>query len=194
MLVQTILKEKEQRKLSYRQLAEEFNCSYSWLRKVVKGEKKPNVDLLRSVANYTGKSYDYLMKVHVPIDEEAKIDIQLLRDLFERSSKQQRHIRPLRNRPSFVEQRVLDNIREVTDFEFSQVTLNHNHQMAPHRHRNSGDSIGILLGDFEGGALCVSDGSRFEETNKWFKFSGILEHWVEPIKKGSRFSIILYRR
>jgi transcriptional regulator with XRE-family HTH domain len=193
VLVQTILKVKEEKKLSYRRLAEEFNCSYSWLNEVVKGVKEPNLDLLRSVARYTGKPYDELMKVHIPIKEDAKIDVQLLRDLFDRSNKQQRHIRPLRNRPSFVEQRVLDNIREVTDFEFSQVTLNYNHQMAPHRHKNKSISIGILLGDFTGGALCVADGSRFEEKNVFFEFDGTKSHHTE-IFSGERFSVILYKR
>jgi transcriptional regulator with XRE-family HTH domain len=193
MLVFTILKVKEEKKLSYRQLGEELTCSYTWLNEVVTGKREPTIRLLRAVAEYTGKSYDYLMQTHVPVAKEAEIDVQLLHDLFERSNKQQRHIRPLRNRPSFVEQKVLDNIREVTDFEFTQVTLNYNHQMLPHRHKNKSISIAILAGDFEGGALCVEDGSKFEKKNVWFEFDGRQNHWVEPFS-GERFSIVLYKR
>jgi transcriptional regulator with XRE-family HTH domain len=193
MLIFTILKIKRDGKLSYRKLAEELKCSHTWLNEVVNGKKDPNLHLLRAVANYTGKSYDELMEIHSPISKEATIDIQLLRDLFNRSQKQQRHIRPERNRPSKYEQRVLDNLRKVTDFEFSQVTLNRNHLMKPHRHRNKSISIGILVGDFSGGALCIADGSKFEQKDVWFKFDGRKNHWVEPFS-GERFSIILYKR
>jgi len=193
MLIQTI--KKLNKDFTYRALASEFKCSPAWLNEVVNGKKEPNLHLLREVARYTGKSYDELMEVYIPINQEKTIDLEIIRELFSRRKTQtpQRHIRPLAKRPSFIEQRLWDNIKEVTDFEFTQVTLNYNHQMKPHKHKNEGISQAILLGDFEGGALCVEDGNRYEEKNVWFTFNGKKNHWVEPFS-GERFSLILYKR
>jgi transcriptional regulator with XRE-family HTH domain len=195
MLIQTIKKLNKEKGISYRDLAIEFKCSFAWLNEVVNGKKDPNLHLLREVARYTGKSYDALMEVYIPINQEKAIDLDIIRELFARRKTQtpQRHIRPLVKRPSFIEKKLIENIKEVTDFEFNQVTLNYNHLMKAHRHKNEGISHAILLGDFEGGALCVEDGNRFEEKNVWFTFNGTKNHWVEPFS-GERFSLILYKR
>ena len=195
MLIQTIKKLNKEKGISYRKLAIEFNCSFAWLNEVVNGKKDPNLHLLREVARYTGKSYNELMEIYIPINQEKTIDLQIIRELFSRRTSQtpQRHIRPLAIRPSFIEQRLIDNIKEVTEFDFNQVTLNYNHLMKPHKHKNEGISYAILLGDFEGGALCVEDGNRFEEKNVWFTFNGKKNHWVEPFS-GERYSLILYKK
>jgi len=193
MLIQTILKLKESQNLTYRGLGKKLGFSHTWLNEVVNGKKEPNLDLLRAVSVETGKGYNELMEVYNPIEEGATVDIQLLRNLFERSVKNQRHIRILRNRPSFVEQAVIDSIKSTTDFEFTNVTLNRNNPMLRHRHRNVGDSMGMLLGDFTGGALATDENGRFTEKNKWFKFNGKVNHWVEPFQ-GERYSIVIYKR
>ena len=59
MLIQTIKKLNQIH--TYRVLAIEFKCSSAWLNEVVNGKKEPNLNLLREVARYTGKSYDELM-------------------------------------------------------------------------------------------------------------------------------------
>ncbi len=195
MLIHTLEKLLAKEGNSLRRLAKELKCSASYISRVVNGTRDPNLDLLREVAQYTGKSYDYLMQVHTPVNESKIIDIELLKQLFDRrkTSTPQRHIRPLAKRPSFIEQKVIDNIKQCTDFEFNQVTLNYNHQMTPHKHKNQGVSQAILLGEFFDGALCVEDGSRFDIVNEWFTFNGTLNHWVEPFV-GERYSIILYNR
>ncbi len=195
MLIHTINKILSSDKISLRKLSTELNCSHSWLSQVLSGSREPNLDLLRSVARYSGKSYDYLMQTYIPTIEHHQIDLELIKELFSRrkTSTPQRHIRPLAKRPSFIEKKVIDNIKQVTDFEFNQVTLNYNHLMLPHRHKNQGLSYGILLGEFTGGALCVEDGSKFGNPNEWFSFNGRLNHWVEPFE-GDRYSIIIYNR
>ena len=65
MLIQTIKKLIKDN--TYRTLAIEFKCSPAWLNEVVNGKKEPNLHLLREVARYTGKSYDELMEVYIPI-------------------------------------------------------------------------------------------------------------------------------
>ena len=61
MLIQTI--KKLNKDFTYRALAIQFNCSSAWLNEVVNGKKEPNLNLLREVAAYTGKSYDELMEL-----------------------------------------------------------------------------------------------------------------------------------
>jgi transcriptional regulator with XRE-family HTH domain len=195
MLIYIIKKLINSKGNSLRKLAIELKCSPSYISRVLNGSRDPNLHLLREVSQYTGKSYDYLMQTYTPLKESNTIDLELIKELFNRrkTSTPSRHIRPLAKRPSFIEQRLWDNIKEVTDFEFTQVTLNYNHEMKPHKHKNEGESQAILLGDFEGGALCVEDGNRYDEKNVWFTFNGKINHWVEPFS-GERFSLILYKR
>jgi transcriptional regulator with XRE-family HTH domain len=195
MLIHTINSILKNDNISLRKLSSELNCSHSWLSQVLSGKRESNLQLLREVSRYTGKSYDYLMQVHTPINESKIIDIELLKELFDRrkTSTPQRHIKPLAKRPSYIEQKIIDNIRQCTDFDFNQVTLNYNHQMQPHRHKNQGISQAILIGEFTGGALCVEDGSKFDNVNEWFNFNGTLNHWVEPFE-GERYSVIIYNR
>ena len=195
MLIYTINKILKNKQTSLRNLANSLNCSHSWLSQVLSGAREPNLKLLREVSKYTGKSYDYLMQTYIPFEKHTKLNLDFIMELFDRrkTSTPQRHIRPLAKRPSFIEQKVIDNIKQVTDFEFNQVTLNYNHLMKPHKHKNIGISYGILLGEFTGGALCVEDGSRFDKVNEWFQFNGKLNHWVEPFV-GERYSLIIYNK
>lgn len=182
-------------KTTLRGLSIKLNCSHSWLSQVLNGVKQPNIHLLREVANHTGKSYDYLMSNEPDIDNLKEVDIELLKELFKRrkTNTPQRHIRPLSKKPSFIEQKIIDNIRKTTLFDFSQVTLNYNHLMKPHKHKNIGLSLCMLLGDFNGGALCLENGEKISRKYVWISFDGKQNHWVEPFE-GERFSIILYKR
>ena len=56
---------------------------------------------------------------------------------------------------------------------------------------NQEGSYVMLLGDFEGGALCFDDGRRITEKGVWIPFDGHEPHWVEPFT-GERFSVILF--
>lgn len=195
MLIHTINSILKKEHISLRKLSSELNCSHSWLSQVLNGKREPNLHLLREVSRYCGKSYDYLMQIYTPVDEAKIIDIELLKELFSRrkTNTPQRHIKPLAKRPSYIEKKIIDNIKQVTDFDFNQVTINYNHQMKPHKHKNQGLSKAILLGEFSGGALCVEDGNKFDKVNEWFTFNGTKDHWVEPFT-GERYSIIIYNR
>jgi hypothetical protein len=75
ILIQTIKKLIKEN--TFRELASEFNCSSAWLNEVVNGKKDPNLNLLMEVARYTGKSYDELMEVYIPINNEKTIDLEI---------------------------------------------------------------------------------------------------------------------
>jgi len=76
------------------------------------------------------------------------------------------------------------------DFEYAQ--LNRNVEMTRRVDKyNRDDSLIVLLGDFEGGALCWDDGRRIEQKGVWHTFDGQSPHWVEPFT-GERFSVILF--
>jgi hypothetical protein len=78
---------------------------------------------------------------------------------------------------------------------FDFVTVNRN--LCTHRHQdagNSGLSAIIFLGSFEGGALVLEDGRRFEAPGVLRVFDGRLPHWNEPITGGTKYSVIYYNR
>lgn len=126
---------------------------------------------------------------------KKEIDLVLIRKLFEerRAYKPYLHIRESSRPLSESELKVLKNIRETTEFEFNQVTINYNNKLSRHRHANVGKSLAMLLGNFTGGALCIENGKSLKSKNEWFSFDGGEFHWVEPFE-GERFSIILYNR
>ena len=75
---------------------------------------------------------------------------------------------------------------------FTYAQLNRSVAMERHVDKyNYEGSLIVLLGDFEGGALCFDDGRRFAEKGVWFPFDGHQPHWVEPFA-GERFSVILF--
>lgn len=121
--------------------------------------------------------------------------VNLIQSIFNLngSYKSYHHIILNSNRLTQLEKMIIDSIRKTTDFEFNQITLNRNNQLGRHRHANVGTSLAMLLGNFEGGALCIETGERFDSKNEWFSFDGSQFHWVEPFQ-GERFSIILYNR
>ena len=78
--------------------------------------------------------------------------------------------------------------------EFFGVTLNRNTVCQPHRDKkNVGESCIMFLGDFQGGALLLEDGRRFEERGVWHRYDGSrLLHWNEEITAGVKYSVIAH--
>ena len=78
--------------------------------------------------------------------------------------------------------------------EFFGVTLNRNTVCQPHRDKNNiGESAILFLGDFQGGALLLENGSRFEERCVWHRYDGSrLLHWNEEITAGVKYSVIAH--
>ena len=74
------------------------------------------------------------------------------------------------------------------------VTLNRNTVCQPHRDKkNIGDTAIMFFGDFEGGALLLEDGRRFEERGVWHRYDGSrLLHWNEEITAGVKYSVIAH--
>ena len=68
--------------------------------------------------------------------------------------------------------------------------------IGPHKDgRNSSSSWVMLWGDFEnGGALCLEDGTRYEEKGVWHgPMDGAnVTHWVEPHERGVRMSAVAF--
>jgi hypothetical protein len=118
--------------------------------------------------------------------------LKLLRQLFN-GRKNSKHIRPSRYKPTEIEWQFLKAIRDSTNFDFNQVTVNYNNQFGKHVHRNQGESLIMLVGDFKRGTLCSESGTRIEERDTWKRFDGSIPHLVESFK-GERFSIVLYRK
>lgn len=78
---------------------------------------------------------------------------------------------------------------------FDYVTVNKNICCHPHRDAgNSGRSLILFLGKFEGGALLTEDGQRFEQPGVLHAFDGSRLHWNEPITGGTKYSIVFYNR
>jgi len=125
------------------------------------------------------------------------LNIDLIKAIFKNSKKPYKHIRLHKYTLTELEKLVVDEILKTTDFKFNQVTINHNNLLQRHNHKNVGASKIMLLGDFEGGSLCVETSEKkvmkISETNKWFDFIGGHDHWVESFK-GERISIVLYNR
>ncbi len=78
--------------------------------------------------------------------------------------------------------------------EFFGVTLNRNTVCRPHRDKkNVGESAIMFLGDFEGGALLLEDGRRFEKRGMWHRYDGrALLHWNEDITARTKYSVIAH--
>ena len=82
-------------------------------------------------------------------------------------------------------------LKKYPDFKVNSITININQEYKPHYHQRQSKSMIMLLGGFEGGALCVEDGTRISEQNRFFEFDGGLKHWVEPWT-GNRISVVYY--
>ena len=66
---------------------------------------------------------------------------------------------------------------------------------APHRDGKNSSSLSYIcfLGDYEGGALCLEDGTRFEARNVWHSFNGRdVTHWNEEVTSGQKFALVAY--
>ena len=100
-----------------------------------------------------------------------------------------------------VADRMLAIVQEMLpEGNINSLQLNRNLQCAPHRDtRNSSiKSYLICFGVFEGGALVLEDGRRFEQRNVWNSFDGRgITHWNEPILPTAdgemmKYSIVAY--
>ena len=78
----------------------------------------------------------------------------------------------------------------------THVTVNKNVVCQPHADGNDTDySYICFLGDFDGGALVFETGERIEEPYRWHKIDANgIKHWNEPITRGTKYSVIIYRR
>ena len=74
----------------------------------------------------------------------------------------------------------------------TQIILNRNVQCKTHVDKNNGYSYVCFFGDFEGGALCFEDGTRFTDKYVWHKINGQIPHWNEE-HPGNEYSIVLDR-
>ena len=74
------------------------------------------------------------------------------------------------------------------DFEWFQVQMNKNFPCPPHKDStNVSESILCCFGDYEGGLTCI------EKKGEVVKVDGAKYlHWVEPIKSGTRYSLVFY--
>ena len=91
------------------------------------------------------------------------------------------------------EGRALELAREMLG-DVSCVCLNKGVCCAPHRDKgNSAQSWVCYFGDFQGGALCLEDGRRFEGVRQWHgPFDGKrLLHWNEE-HTGDKYSIVAF--
>ena len=75
-------------------------------------------------------------------------------------------------------------------FKWSQTQLNKNFPCPPHKDStNVGNSILCCFGDYEGGNTIIDYG----EKTGIQKFNGAkYPHWVEPIKSGTRYSLVFF--
>ena len=78
----------------------------------------------------------------------------------------------------------------------THITVNRNVVCQPHVDGNNADySYICFLGDFDGGALVFETGERIEEPYHWHKIdANKTKHWNEPITRGTKYSVIIYRR
>ena len=89
---------------------------------------------------------------------------------------------------------ILEHVRRMLGEDIGAITLNRNVVCGVHKDRKNATRSRIcFLGDYEGGALCLEDGRRFNERRQWFTFDGAkVSHWNEPITAGRKYSVIAY--
>ena len=90
--------------------------------------------------------------------------------------------------------RVLELCQEMLG-DVNAVCLNRDLCAERHRDkRNAGESYVCYFGSFEGGALVLADGRRFEGTRQWHgPMDGeATEHWNEP-HVGQKWSVVAFR-
>ena len=76
------------------------------------------------------------------------------------------------------------------------VTINKNVVCQPHVGKNNADySYICFLGDFDGGDLLFEDGRVIKERYAWHRTdANNTLHWNTPITRGTKYSIVLYKR
>ena len=69
----------------------------------------------------------------------------------------------------------------------NRVSISRNHAATEHHDgANVGISWTMMLGEFEGGRLCIEGKQPFAARKTWLPYPGHLRHWVEPILSGVR--------
>jgi hypothetical protein len=79
-------------------------------------------------------------------------------------------------------------------FDFQSIFLNHNVCCPPHKDKNnSGESVIISFGDYEGGELIIEGFGEFVTKNRPLIFNGShVTHWNNPITSGNKYSLIYF--
>ena len=58
---------------------------------------------------------------------------------------------------------------------------------------NVGTTAVLFLGDFEGGALVLADGRRFNGHRVWHGYDGAeIEHWNKPITRDLKYAVVAH--
>ena len=107
-------------------------------------------------------------------------------------------IKPLKNNTKYpVLYQELQKTIKLHDptFEFDCITVNKNVVTKPHKDiHNRGRSYILFLGDFLGGELVNEKGEVFGEPYIFYPFEGLIPHWNNPIKSGTKYSVIWFKR
>lgn len=87
----------------------------------------------------------------------------------------------------------------LPDFSFTQVQMNKNFPCPPHKDtKNIGESILCCMGDYpyDEGKTCIYRNDKIEKYDarlEPLRFDGSRYlHWVEPFKKGNRYSLVFF--
>jgi hypothetical protein len=79
-------------------------------------------------------------------------------------------------------------------FKFTSVHLNKDVVCGRHRDKgNTGDSIIVSFGDYEGGNLYTEHGEVYNTNCRAVKFNGReITHWTDEITNGTKYSLVFY--
>jgi len=83
----------------------------------------------------------------------------------------------------------------ICPFEFNAIQVNHNVQCPRHIDPyNSGESVIVAIGDYEGGELIIEDKEEaFDINHKPLRFNGArYYHWNLPITSGNKYSLVFF--
>ena len=89
---------------------------------------------------------------------------------------------------------IVDKVRAMLPGAWiNRVSISRNHAATEHSDgANVGISWTMMLGDFEGGRLCVEGKPPFSARKTWLPYQGFVRHWVEPILSGVRWSVTAF--
>ena len=89
---------------------------------------------------------------------------------------------------------IVDKVRDMLPGAWvNRVSISRNHASTEHADgANAGLSWTMMLGEFEGGRLCVEGKPPFAARKTWLPYHGNLRHWVEPILSAVRWSVTAF--